>query len=453
MDETFKSFASKGMTGIILNEVDREGKASRKMIYPYAQVTNGRDTLVVSLLKNVAGNTAEENLNASVESLEFEFIDAIRLLSQENPKTIAFIEGHDELSRTYVYDAEELLSKYYSVDRGEIGNDIRILDEFAAIIIAGPLSKYTEAEKYIIDQYIMNGGKVLWLVDGVYYSHRDLALTGQSATMKNDVNLDDLLFTYGVRINPDLIQDRQCVSTYLITDEKTQAGTLLPSFFQPLLISSPNHPVTKNIRDVKAGFASSVDVVNNLPAVKKTILLTSSANAHLMQVPEIIDFDVERVQDIPDYFNQPFVPVAVSLEGTFASAFTNRLIPDSIEGGDKTIGRSKETKMIIVSSSDIISNEVQGQGQNSRILPMGYDRMSQQQYGNRDFIVNAVNWLTDEDGLMALRTKQQRLYLLNKKEAFESRDMYMVLNIGLPVLFMAFLMGGIYFYRKRKYEK
>lgn len=453
LDETFKSFASKGMTGIILNEVDREGKASRKMIYPYAQVTNGRDTLVVSLLKNVAGNTAEENLNASVESLEFEFIDAIRLLSQENPKTIAFIEGHDELSGTYVYDAEELLSKYYSVDRGEIGNDIRILDEFAAIIIAGPLSKYTEAEKYIIDQYIMNGGKVLWLVDGVYYSHRDLALTGQSATMKNDVNLDDLLFTYGVRINPDLIQDRQCVSTYLITDEKTQAGTLLPSFFQPLLISSPNHPVTKNIRDVKAGFASSVDVVNNSPAVKKTILLTSSANAHLMQVPEIIDFDVERVQDIPDYFNQPFVPVAVSLEGTFASAFTNRLIPDSIEGGDKTIGRSKETKMIIVSSSDIISNEVQGQGQNSRILPMGYDRMSQQQYGNRDFIVNAVNWLTDEDGLMALRTKQQRLYLLNKKEAFESRDMYMVLNIGLPVLFMAFLMGGIYFYRKRKYEK
>ena len=187
--------------------------------------------------------------------------------------------------------------------------------------------------------------------------------------------------------------------------------------------------------------------------MKKNVLLTSSANAHLLQVPEIIDFDVERIQDKPDYFNQPFVPVAVSLEGVFTSAFTNRLVPDSVHGVNKSISQSTYTKMIIVSSSDIISNEVQGQGQNSRVLPMGYDRMSQQQYGNRDFIVNAVNWLTDEDGLMALRTKQQWLYLLNKKEAFESRDNYMVLNIGFPVLFMAFLMGAIYIYRKRKYEK
>jgi ABC-2 type transport system permease protein len=453
LDETFESFSSNGMTGIMLNEVDREGKASRKMIYPYAQVTNGRDTLVVSLLKNVAGNTAEENLNASIESLEFEFIDAMRLLDQENVKNIAFIEGHNELPRTYVYDAEELLSKYYSVNRGEIGDNIEILDDFAAIIIAGPLSKYTEAEKYIIDQYIMNGGKVLWLIDGVYYSHKDLALTGQSATMKNEVNLDNLLFTYGVRINPDLIQDRQCVSTYLVADEKTQAGTLLPSFFQPLLIPSPNHPVTKNIRDVKAGFTSSIDVVNNSPAVKKNVLLTSSANAHLLQVPEIIDFDVERIQDKPDYFNQPFVAVAVSLEGEFTSAFINRLVPDSVHGVNKSIGQSTHTKMIIVSSSDIISNDIQGQGQSSRALPMGYDRVSEQQYGNRDFIVNAVNWLTDEDGLMSLRTKQQKLYILNKKEALDSRDNYMVLNIGFPVLFMVFLMGIIYIYRKRKYEK
>ena len=453
LDETFESFSSNGMTGIMLNEVDREGKASRKMIYPYAQVTNGRDTLVVSLLKNVAGNTAEENLNASIESLEFEFIDAMRLLDQENVKNIAFIEGHNELPRTYVYDAEELLSKYYSVNRGEIGDNIEILDDFAAIIIAGPLSKYTEAEKYIIDQYIMNGGKVLWLIDGVYYSHKDLALTGQSATMKNEVNLDNLLFTYGVRINPDLIQDRQCVSTYLVADEKTQAGTLLPSFFQPLLIPSPNHPVTKNIRDVKAGFTSSIDVVNNSPAVKKNVLLTSSANAHLLQVPEIIDFDVERIQDNPDYFNQPFVAVAVSLEGEFTSAFINRLVPDSVHGVNKSIGQSTHTKMIIVSSSDIISNDIQGQGQSSRVLPMGYDRVSEQQYGNRDFIVNAVNWLTDEDGLMSLRTKQQKLYILNKKEALDSRDNYMVQNIGFPVLFMVFLMGIIYIYRKRKYEK
>ncbi|MDR1882578.1 MAG: gliding motility-associated ABC transporter substrate-binding protein GldG [Prevotella sp.] len=452
-DKTFGYFAEKGMTGIMLNETDREGKVSRKMIYPYAQVTNGGDTLVVSLLKNMTGNTADENLNASIESLEFEFIDAIRLLGQERSKTVAFIEGHNELPEAFVRDAEELLSKYYSVNRGEIGNNMGILDDFAAIIIAGPLSKYTETEKYIIDQYIMKGGKVLWLVDGVCYSHKDLALTGQSPGMKNDVNLDDLLFAYGARINPDLIQDRQCVSTYLITDEKTQTGTLLPCFYQPLLIPFQSHPVTKNIREVKAGFASSIDVVNSLPGVKKDILLTSSANAHLVQVPGIIDFDVERIQNIPDYFNQPFVPVAVSLEGAFVSAFTNRLIPDGVQGGYKTVSQSKNTKMIVVSSSDIITNEGPGHGSYPQVQAMGYDRVSRRQFGNRDFFVNAVNWLTDEDGLMALRSKKRQFYILNKKEAFENRNKYMALNTGLPVLFMALLTGGIFIYRKRKYEK
>ncbi|WP_029901831.1 gliding motility-associated ABC transporter substrate-binding protein GldG [Prevotella sp. 10(H)] len=454
IEDIRESFSNKGMHSIMLNEVDREGKASRKMIFPYAQVTNGSDTLVVSLLKNVAGNTAEENLNASVESLEFEFIDAIRLLNQDTVKTIAFIEGHDELPRSYVYDAERLLSKYYSVNRGEIGTELGILDDFAAIIIAGPLQKYSEAEKYIIDQYIMRGGKVLWLIDGVYYSHQDLATTGRSASMKNDLNLDDMLFTYGVRINPDLIQDRQCISVYLITDEKTQTGTVLPSFFQPLFIPSADNPVTKNIRDVKGGFASSIDILNNSNTTKKSVLLTSSQNTHLLQVPEVIDFDVERIQNIPDYFNQQFIPTAVSLEGNFTSVFVNRTIPDSIQSeGYKTIIQSKNTKMIFVSSSDIISNQLQGKGQDTMVLPMGYDKVSQQQFGNPDFIVNAVNWLTDDDGLMKLRTKQQRLYILNKKKAFEERDKYALMNTALPILFMGIVMGSIFVYRKRKYER
>lgn len=454
LDEIYNDFFSKGMTGIMLNEVDREGKASRKMIFPYAQITNKVDTLVVPLLKNIAGNSAEENLNASVEGLEFEFIDAIQLLNQEKVKSIAFIEGHDELSRAYVYDAEEQLSKYYTINRGEIGQEIGVLDDFDAIIIAGPLTKYSETEKYIIDQYIMNGGKVLWMIDGVYYSHQDLLSKGQSASIKNQLNLDDLLFNYGVRINPDLIQDRQSVSTYLITDDKTQASTLMPSLFQPLLIPSSNHPVTKDIRDVKAGFASSIDIVNNSPDIKKEVLLTTSSNTHLLKVPDIINFDVERVQGIPDYFNEQFISVAVALEGKFNSAFINRLIPDSVHSGNyKTVGLSKENRMIVVSSSDIISNEIQGQGDDTQVLPMGYDRVSQQQYGNSDFIINAVNWLTDDAGLMQLRTKQQRSYILNKKAAFENRDKYTVINIGLPILSIVIIIGGTFLYRKRKYEK
>ncbi len=297
----------------------------------------------------------------------------------------------------------------------------------------GPLKKYSETEKYIIDQYIMQGGKILWLVDGAYYSHQQLAGIGYSPSMKNDVNLDDILFNYGVRINPDLLQDKQCVSTHLVSDDKKQAPAVVPSYFQPLLIPSPGHPVTKNIRDIKAGFASSIDVVNSSGEIQKQVLLTSSANAHLVKVPEPIDFDVERIQNQSGYFNQPFVPVAVSLEGKFGSAFINRPVPDSISNTRKErLAESKETKMIVVSSSDIISNGIQGQGSDSQIVPMGFDRVSQTQFGNRDFIVNAINWLADDDGIMTLRTKQQQMYILNKKAAYESRDKYTVLNIAFP---------------------
>lgn len=452
--QMYDDMVDRDMPGIVLHETDREGKVSQKVIYPYAQVSNGKDTLVVSLLKNIAGNTADENLNASVENLEFGFIDAIRLLNQQKPKSIAFIEGHGELPRVNVYDAEEVLAKYYFVNRGEIGNDINVLNSFDAVIIAAPVNKYTETEKYILDQYIMSGGRVLWLVDGAYYSQEDMAKTGESVSMKNEVNLEDILFSYGVRINGDLIQDRQCASVYLISGDDAQTSTALPCLFRPLLIPSPDSPITKNIRDVKAGFASSINAVNNSPEVRKTVLLTTSADAHIVKVPEKIDFDLERVQNIPDYFDQPYIPVALSLEGIFHSAFANRLTPDSLDlQGHHTIGLGKHTKMIVVSSSDIISNEIQGKGEDTQIVPMGFDRVSQMQYGNRDFIVNAVNWLTDDDGWMALRTKQQQMHILNKKNAYENRDKYMILNIVVPILFVMLIIGGLYLYRKRKYEK
>lgn len=453
-EDTFERMKEKGMAGIMLNETDREGKSSRKVIYPYAQITNGKDTLIVSLLKNIVGNIAEENLNSSAESLEFEFADAIRLLRQREAKSIAFVEGHDEVSRAYVYDAEEILSKYYTVNRGEIGDEIGVLDGFDAVIIAGPLKKYSEAEKYILDQYIMNGGKMLWLVDGAYYSHQQLVENGYSASIKNEINLDDLLFTYGVRVNANLIQDSQCISTRLVGDNDAQSSILVPSYYQPLLIPSPDRSITKNIRDVKAGFASSIDFVNTTDTVSRSVLLTTSDHTHIVKVPETIDFDVEQIQNTQGYFNEMFVPVAVSLEGVFSSAFNNRMIPDSIvlSKDYKTQDRSKATKMIVVSSSDIITNAIQGQGADSQVLPMGYDRTSGQLFGNRNFIINAVNWLTDDDGLMALRTRTQQMYILNKKTSFENRDKYAVLNIAFPALFVLLIMVSAYLYRKKKYE-
>jgi len=453
-EQTYKFMQQQGMPGISLNEVDREGKLSRKIIYPYAQVINDTDTLVISLLKNVAGYTAEENLNASVENLEYEFADALQILRQEQPQSVAFIEGHGEIPRPNVYDAEELLSKYYSVHRGQIGDQVGILDDFRVVIIAGPTGKYTEQEKYVLDQYIMSGGRVLWLVDGAYTPLQEIYEKGQAASMKLDVNLDDMLFTYGVRINADLVQDKQSASIMLVPDGDINNTIKLPCYYMPLLIPSHDHIITRNIRDVKAAFGSSLDFVNSGADIKKTVLLTTSGYTHLVDVPQTVSLDIADAQSQSGYFDQSYVTMAVLLEGTFSSVYQNRLVPDVYRPVDyMTTEKGKPTKMIVVSSSQIISNELEGKGTDTSIIPMGYDRVSSQQFGNRDFIVNAVNWLAGNEELMALRSKERRLYLLDKTKVYEERNKYAALNIGLPVLFMLLIAGGVSFYRKRKYER
>jgi ABC-2 type transport system permease protein len=453
-EDVYRHMTEQDMPGIVLNEVDREGRLSRKVIYPYAQVIHETDTLVVPLLKNIQGYTAEENLNASVESLEYEFADAIHLLKQQIPQAVAFIEGHGEIPRANVYDAEEQLAKYYSVHRGQVGNQVGILDDFDVAVIAGPTEQYSEQEKYVIDQYIMSGGKVLWLVDGAYTSMEEINTKGHAASMKLDTNLDDLLFTYGVRINSDFVQDKQCVPIMLVPDGDVSRTLKVPCFYMPLLIPSYDHIVTRNIRDVKSAFGSSIDLVNNRADIKKSVLLTSSGNTHLVDVPETITFDVEDIQSEDGYFNNSYIPMAVAMEGSFTSAYENRLIPEGVESaGMQRRNKGELSKMIVVSSSNVIRNDLEVVGADTQIIPVGYDRILNQQFGNREFIVNAVNWLAGNEELMALRSKQRKMFLLDKSKVYEERDKYAALNIGIPVLFMLMIIGGVSFYRKRKYER
>lgn len=439
------------MPPIMLNEVDRDGKVSKQWIYPYAEVIVNQDTLQVSLLKNIKGNTAEENLTASIVNLEFQFVDALRLLLRSEPQAIAFVEGHGELPRAYVYDAEEALAKYFFVNRGQISSDPSVLDDFKVVIIAGPTQKYSETEKYILDQYLMKGGRILWLIDGAYVSLDDLANKGQSASMKNETALDDLLFTYGVRIESDFVQDAQSTQILVQTQSESQPVSI-PWYYSPLLLPSLDNIITKDITEVKAAFVSSVDLLNKSKSITKNVLLTTSQHSHIIPVPEMITFDVEQIQSDPHYFRDSFLPIAVALSGKFQSAFNNRLVPDSVYlDGYKTHMESLDTKMIVVGSSDIIKNEIIGQGDNSEILPMGYDRVSGRKYGNKDFIVNAVNWLANDDGWMELRSKTQQLNLLDKKLIYDNRTKYAVLNILFPVCFVVLILGGATLWRRYKY--
>lgn len=452
-DKVPEFMAKLGMPSILLNEVDRNGKMSQQLIYPYAQVIAGSDTLQVSLLKNTPGNTAEENLNASAEDLEFQFVDALRLITQNEIVNIAFIEGHGELPRPYVYDAEEALAKYYFVNRGQIGNDVSVLDNFKVVIIAGAKTTFSETEKYVLDQYLMKGGRIFWLIDGVYVSVDDLYNNGFSASIKNNTNLDDLLFTYGVRINPVLLQDAQSASIVVSTGDETQPATI-PWYYAPLLIASPDNSITKNVSDVKAEFVSSINLLaQQQGTIKKDILLSTSAKTHVVSVPETVDLDVQRIQSEPNYFNESYLPVAVSMDGTFQSAFVNRPVPDSIiPSNHQTLVQSKRSKMIVVASSDIIRNEIVGQGENSQLLPMGFDHVSGRQYGNKDFIVNAVSWLADDDNLMSIRNKTRQLNLLNRQLIYEKRNQYALLNTFVPILVVIVFTSIIYYRRKRKYE-
>jgi ABC-2 type transport system permease protein len=451
-EEVYARMTQQGMRGITLNETNREGKTSQKIIYPYAQAICANDTLTVNLLKNIAGYTAEENLNASIENLEFELMDAIRLFAKKEPEAIAFIEGHGELPRPYVYDAEELLSKYFFVNRGQIGYNIADLNEFKAVVVAGPTERFGEREKFILDQYLMSGGRILWLIDGVYLSRDELQRNAQTPAIKNETNLDDLLFNYGIRINPVLLQDTQCTSILLTSGDDQY--TTHPFYYSTLLLPSDNQPVTKDISLVRAAFASPIDLLSQPQDGAANILLTTSLQSHLISVPATVTPDFpDDLQDAA-YFDKSFLPVAVSLQGKFNSAFINRPIPDSIIMVQKTpLTLSQPAKMVVVSSSDIIRNEIVGSGIQSQMLPMGYDRVSDKQYGNRQFIVNAVNWLVNDDEWLSLRTKQQPIRLLNKSLIYSESIFYAWLNILVPLVFVGAVIGIYNLYRNRKYGR
>jgi ABC-2 type transport system permease protein len=443
--------ANADMEGIMIHETGRDGKLNSQLIFPYAQVITGNDTIAIPLLKNVAGYTAEENLNASIENLEFQFVDALRLLLNHEEQHIAFVEGHGELPRAYVYDAEEALSKYYFVDRGQITNDISVLDGFKVVIIAGPTRKFSEAEKYILDQYLMRGGRILWLLDGAYLSESDLMEKGMSPSIKNETNLDDLLFAYGVKVLPVLLQDSQCASIPVSSGNNTQP-TIIPCYYYPLLLPSPEHVITKGIADIKAGFTSEISLSANAHSLDSHVLLSTALHSRKVSVPEAITLDITGIQSSPNYFDASFIPVAVSLAGCFHSPFENRPVPDSINMGQyKPLTVSKEAKMLIVASSSLIRNDITGKGEDTRILPMGFDRLVGKLYGNKDFIVNAVNWLAN-DGVIGLKSKSRRMDLLNRQQVYQQRNVWGAINTLFPIFSMFLLIIGVNIWRKRRYN-
>ena len=323
---------SRGLMPTTVYERDKEGKSIQKVIFPWIEMTYKGKKVQVCLLKNILGNSGDENLNISIENLEFEITDGIRRIVNTEVTKIAFIEGHGELSEAETYDISTTMSKYFQIDRGVIATNATILDNYKVIIIAKPIKPFSESDKYVIDQYIMNGGRVLWLIDGVRVSKENLSTQGISPAIELDLNLNDQLFRYGVRINPVLLQDVQCATVPVNIAPANAAPQFEPTpwYFAPLLLTSPEHPITRNITEVRSEFCSGIDIVGDNKQVKSQLLLATSDNTHIVGAPTTIDISQKINVKDKTYFNLSYVPVAVSMEGIFDSDFANRMTPTGL---------------------------------------------------------------------------------------------------------------------------
>lgn len=432
----------------VVHERTHKGQTAQTIVYPYAIVQYHDRRQVVTLLKNQRGLSGEENLNHSIENLEFAFAEAIRSLVQTEVEKIAFLEGHGELDERDVYDLTQQLAQYYQVDRGTLGTVSGVLDDYKAVIIADPQMPFSEADKYILDQYIMQGGRVLWVVNGVRFSDDYLASEGYTPIIALDLNISDMLFRYGVRINHALVQDLQCLPVPVdVSHDPSQPNWQpMPWTYAPLLLTSQVSPITRNVAQVTATMASAIDIVGGEDGIHKEVLLATSSASRLTSAPAKVDLSMGS--DGKD-FNHAFVPVAVSLEGVFPSIYAHLLPPEEVTLATPLLRQSKPTRQIVVAAGSTIRNDWQ-QGQP---LPLGYDRYTQMQFGNRDFMVNAVLHLTDDEGWLQLRKKEFTLRLINDQRARQSRVTAQVISIVIPLTLLAIVGAIMLIIRRKKYVK
>ncbi|MBP6611632.1 MAG: Gldg family protein, partial [Paludibacter sp.] len=330
-----------------------------------------------------------------------------------------------------------------------------ILQPYKAIIIARPTQPFSEKDKFVIDQYIMNGGNVLWMLDGVRIARENLSTSGLSPAMEWDVNLSDQLFKYGVRINANLLQDVQCAQVPVNIAPSGQEPQFEPSpwFFAPLLLTSYQHPITKNITEVRAEFASSLELVGENKQVRSAVLLASSDNTHALTTPATIDLGAMPAATDKNYFNQSYLPVAYLLEGSFSSNFENRLLPEGLSGIGQVLSQSRPAKQVFVSDADIIRNETNGVASDSTTMPLGFDRYMNQQFGNREFVTNAVLYLADDPRWLELRSRSLKLRLLNKKLVAEQQTLWQAVSVVAPLLMLLAMALLVFYWRKQKYSK
>lgn len=428
-------------------------KTTQTRIWPGAIVSyKGKEAVWQIFTRQTPGISLDESINNSVEELEYSLTNTIRKLQRNRKPEVTFIEGHGELDTLRAYDFMRTLSEYYDVNRTTIprGKELTALRGSDAIIIAGPDSALTDRQAYVIDQFIMQGGKVLWLIDPVSINRDSLKLRSYTIGLNRPLNIEDMLFKYGVRLNPVLVQDLQC--GHIMLNDGFRRGqprfTLYPWVYNPLISSDNSHVIVKNLDLIKLEFASTLDTIASARGIKKTILLKTSRDTKTQPTPARVFLSSVRIKPKASQFKNSYQPVACLLEGAFSSYVENRL--PTVFLTDTTFkykSKGKPTRMIVVSDADIARNEVQMSS--GQVFPLGFDRNTQQVYANKKFLLNCVNYLLDDEGLLQLRAREIKLRLLNREKAAAQRSKWQVINVALP-LAVLITFGLLQYYLRRK---
>jgi len=448
----YEELIDKGLVPTNLVNKDEHGRQVID-IFPGAVVAYGDREVAVQLLESQFNQDPLFVLNQSIERLEYNLSKGLyKAMNFRTKKQVAFSRGHGELQEIQLADIVGELRDYYEVVGIEIKNDLNILDpkSTSCLIVAKPDSAFDDASKFILDQYIMDGGRVLWLVDNVYADMDSMGAKSYTVAVPHDLNLYDQLFKYGVRINPTLVQDAECAMIPINTGNfGTQASEqLYPWYYYPVITPAGKHPIVKNINSIKLEFASTIDTVK-APGVQKTILLTTSALTKVLYAPVRVGLNIIEEVPTPERFNKPNQTTSVLLEGEFRSIFENRIVPLTDR---KMLTRSKPTKMIVVSDGDVTKNMFGKR--TGQVVPLGLDPVSGTYYaGNKTFLLNAVNFLTDDTWFIPLRSKQFRIRLLDRTQVQAEKTKWKLINTLVPVAIVV-LFGLVYNYiRNRRFAR
>ncbi|WP_276967360.1 gliding motility-associated ABC transporter substrate-binding protein GldG [Chryseobacterium sp.] len=442
-----------GMQPSILPDV-KDGKISQITLFPYAVIKHGNDGVSIPLVVQQAGIDADQQLTRSIEGLEYNLISNIKNIAAAKRKKIGILVNHDELNpdefQGFVqlamenYDAGPIIPK----NQTELSlEDVPLLKQMSALVIAKPRKAFTDNEKVILDQYIMNGGKTLWMIDAVNAEMDTLTRSKKVMPFPVDINMTDFFFNYGLRINPALVKDvKKFALLRLVTGEVSgnPQYTSLPWPYYPLGIAENNNPVTKNINPVKFEFPTSIDTLGGRKNIKTKVLFESSERTLLKQVPNYVDLKEIASVDSLGQMEKPSTPkiFAVALEGKFNSAYASRIERKSYPGFKTS---SPENKMIVIADGDVGRNKVI----KGKPLPLGVDLLTNEQFGNEQFLRNALDYLLDDSNLMELRNRNIEERLLDRQRITEEKSTWQWLNLLLPLVIIG-LIGGLFFWLRKK---